>query len=149
MLLTDLSDAEIVLGKLAGRLLPVLGLLACTLPMLELLTLLGGVDPTALLSAFVITASVAVLGCSLALAVSLWMVKVHEALLITYAILCGWLLAWPILELVAIQSGWFWLVPTQKINPTYMAVAPTGGRVMSGLATTLFSRGSSARLLCF
>ncbi len=48
MLLTDLSVAEIVLGKLAARLVPVLSLLACTLPLLALLSLLGGVDPTAL-----------------------------------------------------------------------------------------------------
>ena len=124
MLLTDLSNAEIVLGKLAGRLLPVLGLLACTLPMMELLTLLGGVDPTALLSAFVITASLAVLGCSLAMFLSLWMGKTHEALLATYAILCGWLLAWPIVDVVTTYTGWRWLLPTQKINPSYMVVAP-------------------------
>ena len=41
MLMTDLSVAEIVLGKLAGRLVPVLTMLACTLPVLEILTLLG------------------------------------------------------------------------------------------------------------
>jgi ABC-type transport system involved in multi-copper enzyme maturation permease subunit len=124
MLLTDLSDAEVVLGTLAGRLLPVLGLLACALPVMELLTLLGGVDPAALLSAFVVTASVAVLGCALAMFLSLWMGKAHEALLTTYAILCGWILAWPILEVVTSYLGWRWLLPTQKINPTYMAFAP-------------------------
>ena len=32
MLVTDLSNAEIVLGKLAVRLIPVLGLIACVLP---------------------------------------------------------------------------------------------------------------------
>ena len=34
MLLTDLSDAEIVLGKLAGRLVPLVGMVACSLPVL-------------------------------------------------------------------------------------------------------------------
>ena len=48
MLMTDLSAAEIVLGKLAARLTPVLAMICCTLPMLELLSLLGGVDPLAL-----------------------------------------------------------------------------------------------------
>ena len=33
MLMTDLADFEIVLGKLAARLIPVVGLVACTLPM--------------------------------------------------------------------------------------------------------------------
>ena len=32
MLATDLSNAEIVLGKLGVRLIPVLGLIACTVP---------------------------------------------------------------------------------------------------------------------
>ena len=42
---TDLTDAEIVLGKLAARLVPVLGLIACAAPVLALATLFGGVDP--------------------------------------------------------------------------------------------------------
>src|SRR5262245_21376349 len=36
---TDLTDAEIVLGKLAARLVPVLGLIACAAPVLALATL--------------------------------------------------------------------------------------------------------------
>ncbi len=47
-LVTDLSDAEIVLGKLAARLVPVLGLVACSLPVLALGLLLGGIDPVQL-----------------------------------------------------------------------------------------------------
>ena len=42
---TDLSDAEIVLGKLAARLVPVLGLILCAAPVLAIATLFGGVDP--------------------------------------------------------------------------------------------------------
>ena len=80
MLLTDLSDAEIVLGKLAARLLPVFSLLVCTLPLMALVTLLGGVDPAALISAFVVAASMALVGCSLAMYLSLLLRKTHEAL---------------------------------------------------------------------
>ena len=46
MLATDLSNAEIVLGKLGARLVPVLGLIACGLPIAALAGLLGGIDPT-------------------------------------------------------------------------------------------------------
>src|SRR5262245_43620817 len=45
MLVTDLSSAEIVLGKLASRLAAVLGVVACGLPVLAAATNLGGVDP--------------------------------------------------------------------------------------------------------
>src|SRR5689334_23069700 len=41
LLVTDLTDAEIVLGKLAARLVPVIGLIACTLPVTALGTLMG------------------------------------------------------------------------------------------------------------
>ena len=44
MLATDLSTAEIVLGKLDTGVLTALGLVACGLPVLSLASLLGGID---------------------------------------------------------------------------------------------------------
>ena len=55
MLATDLFDFEIVLGKLAARLLPVLGLVGCTWPVLTIASLLGGIDPLAVTMAFAVT----------------------------------------------------------------------------------------------
>src|SRR5919107_2121310 len=101
LMLTDLSDGEIVLGKLAARLVPVLGLVGCALPVMAILTLLGGVDPDALLGAFLVTLGVAVLGCSLALVFSIWAGKTHEALLGTYAVWGLWLLGRPMLWLIS------------------------------------------------
>src|SRR5262249_55544517 len=43
LLVTELTSAEIVLGKLASRLIPTFGLIACALPAMSLGTLLGGV----------------------------------------------------------------------------------------------------------
>src|SRR5204863_2532553 len=63
VLVTDLSDAEIVLGKLAARLVPVLGLVACSVPVLFLAMLLGGIDPEALVGATLVTLGVGVLAC--------------------------------------------------------------------------------------
>ncbi len=78
LLVTDLTDREIVLGKLAVRLVPILVMIAATLPVMALLTLLGGVDPDALLKAFVVTFGVAVLGCCLALVFSIRVRRTHE-----------------------------------------------------------------------
>ncbi len=86
MLMTDLSDPEIVLGKLAARLLPVLGLVACTWPVMAISSLLGGIDPIALTLAFAIIVAVAVLGCTMALALSVWARKSHEVILATYTV---------------------------------------------------------------
>ena len=60
LLVTDLSSAEIVLGKLAARLLPLAGLLACSVPVLSLCLWLGGIDPGAMLVAYAVTAGAAV-----------------------------------------------------------------------------------------
>jgi ABC-type transport system involved in multi-copper enzyme maturation permease subunit len=72
MLATDLSNTEIVLGKLGARLVPVLGLIACVLPLSALAGLLGGIDPTALAGSFLTAIACAIVGCSLALTLSVW-----------------------------------------------------------------------------
>ena len=50
--MTDLSNAEIVLDKLAVRLVPVLGLIAGVVPLAALASLQVGVDPLALFGLF-------------------------------------------------------------------------------------------------
>ncbi len=94
-LVTDLTNAEIVLGKLLARLVPVLGLMACGLPVMVLAALLGGVDPDAFLAGTVLVAGTAVLGCSLGLAFSVWANRTDEALLAAYAVLVAWIAACP------------------------------------------------------
>jgi ABC-type transport system involved in multi-copper enzyme maturation permease subunit len=124
VLVTDLSDSEIVLGKLAARLVPVLGLVACALPLLAILSLLGGVDPDALLGGFLVTIGVAVLGCSIALVFSIWARKTHEALLGTYAVWGIWLVGRPFVNLVNSAFGWFLAVPPRIADPYYLAFSP-------------------------
>ncbi len=130
MLVTDLSDAEIVLGKLAARLLPVFGVVACTWPVLAISSLLGGIDPIALSLALGVILAVAVLGCTLALALSVWVRKTHEAILTTYTVFIIGLLLWP----VWYTLGWGGRVApppagtpprwTLLLNPFYLAFAP-------------------------
>jgi ABC-type transport system involved in multi-copper enzyme maturation permease subunit len=123
MLMTDLSDAEIVLGKLAARLVPVFGLVACTWPVLALSSLLGGIDPIALTLAFAIILAVAVLGCTMALALSVWANKSHEVILATYAVFIVGLLLWPVWSFVSMpgQVAPAW---TLLANPFYIAFVP-------------------------
>jgi len=125
MLATDLSDPEIVLGKLAARLLPVLGLVACTWPVLAITSLLGGIDPVALTMAFSVIIAVAALGCSMALALSVWARKPHEVVLVTYTF---WLLV-VLLSRIWTGLSWSGLVGPPSAwalvaNPFYLAFAP-------------------------
>ena len=124
LLVTDLSDSEIVIGKLASRLVPVLGLVACALPLLAILMLLGGVAPDVLLSGFLVTVGVAILGCSLALTFSLWSSKTHEALFGTYAVWGIWLVGRPFVMLVNRAFGLSLSLPPTIADPYYLAFAP-------------------------
>ncbi|MFI5458121.1 MAG: hypothetical protein ACHRXM_22020 [Isosphaerales bacterium] len=125
MLVTDLGDAEIVLGKLAARLMPVLGLVAATIPVLALAGLLGGVIMEAILTLTLVTVALAIFGCTLALAISVRATKTHEVLMAVYAIEAAWVLGpivWSLLAETDVVSGtpaWF-----VDINPFVLAWAP-------------------------
>ncbi|WP_165073771.1 ABC transporter permease [Paludisphaera rhizosphaerae] len=131
---TDLSNTEIVLGKLAARLTPVLGLIACAAPMLALATLFGGVDPLLPTGAVLVCLACGVFGCTLALTLSIWGRKTHEVLLATYAFGIFWMLSaliWAaIFEVVpwAARPSWF---PGQlallPYNPAFLVLAPLNG----------------------
>jgi ABC-type transport system involved in multi-copper enzyme maturation permease subunit len=125
LLVTELSSSEIVLGKMAARLLPVLGLLLCTLPVLAMNILLGGLDPEALAGASLVTVGVAVLGCAMALLLSVWGSKTHEVLLATYVLWAALLLVYPAWDFIA----WEFTLPKPpdvllKANPFWLAFAP-------------------------
>ena len=96
MATTDLSDSEIVLGKLFSRLAPILALLACALPVVSLAALLGGIDGGALVGLFAVSAAVAVLGCALALSISVEVVKTDEVVMAVLAFTTCWLLSLPL-----------------------------------------------------
>ena len=101
MLVTDLTDSEIVLGKLAARLLPVFALVGATVPVLALAGLLGGIIIEAIATLTLITFVLAFLVCALALAISVRATKVHEVLMAVYGIEALWILGpviWSILE---------------------------------------------------
>ncbi len=125
MLMTDLSDAEIVLGKLAARLLPVFGLVACTWPVMAISSLLGGIDPIALTLAYAVILAVAVLGSTIALALSVWARKSHEVILATYTVFILGLLLWPIWYFLS-MGGWAGAPPQWALlaNPFYVAFVP-------------------------
>jgi ABC-type transport system involved in multi-copper enzyme maturation permease subunit len=122
---TDLSSAEIVLGKLGSRLAPILGVLACGLPVTALAALLGGVDTQALVSLFAVSVAVTALGCALALALSARATKTHEVIIAVLALWTLWLLSLPIWSGASTISGvvpppdWF-----KKANPVLLVYAP-------------------------
>jgi ABC-type transport system involved in multi-copper enzyme maturation permease subunit len=98
--ITDLTDREIVLGKLGARLAPVLSLLAIGLPVLALGSFLGGIDIEAAIGAELVTAATAILCCSLALTASVWAHRPHQALLSSYVLIGLWVGLFPFLSIM-------------------------------------------------
>ena len=123
VMVTELTDREVVLGKLGARLAPVLNLIACALPVAALGTLMGGIDPVALSASLLIAGGLAFLGCSLALALSVWMVKAHEVMLVVFAVWVLWLMALPACYM-STPGNWAprWL---EVSNPFWLSLAPS------------------------
>jgi hypothetical protein len=124
MMVTDLLDAEIVLGTLAARLAPVVGLIAAAVPVTALAALLGGIDYEALAGALVVSLALALLRCTLTLTLSVWAPKTHEVLMAVYMAECFWIIAAPVwqgLSGTGVRGppAWFW-----KAHPYVLAFAP-------------------------
>ena len=80
LLITDMRDYEIVLGKLLGALLPILVQLLVTAPVLCLLLLLGGIDPEQVLQAMLVLLASAAAAGSLGGLIALWRERTFQAL---------------------------------------------------------------------
>ncbi len=83
LLMTDLRDREIVLGKLLGSLLPIGLLLLASVPVLMVLVLLGGVSVHQVIQAVVVTAATALAAGSLGGLIGLWRDRTFQSLALT------------------------------------------------------------------
>ncbi len=134
---TDLTSAEIVLGKLLARVLDLTYTVLVGLPVLALAGLLGGIDPGQLLITFVITASTMMAVAALSVAVSVQAARVRDALGQVYMILIALLLV-PITVQAALTNYGY-----------YDWVAPINDRLVEGnplivLSVTVLSRWTRA-----
>jgi ABC-type Na+ efflux pump permease subunit len=83
LLMTDMSNYEIVLGKLLGSLLPIALLLAATVPVLMLIVLLGGIAFYQVIQAVVIVAATTLAAGSLGGLIALWRDRTFQSLALT------------------------------------------------------------------
>src|SRR6266542_4642423 len=86
LLLTDLSNQEIVLGKLVGSLLQIGLFLIGTVPILALNLLLGGVSGEQLLQAVAVLGGTALAAGSLGTLIALWRDKTYQTLALTFLV---------------------------------------------------------------
>jgi ABC-type transport system involved in multi-copper enzyme maturation permease subunit len=95
---SSLSNAEIVLGKLAARILHVVYMVLAGVPILALMMLLGGIAPEELLALAVITLCTVLTIATLSIAISVWSARAREAVTRSYLVLFALLVLPPLLE---------------------------------------------------
>lgn len=112
LIASRLTSAEIVVGKLLARLLALGVVLAVGLPVLSLLTLLGGVDPRLVALGLAADVSMAVFLGGLAILVSSYVARAADAIVRTYALGLAWLFLPPIITFVLSSFWWYeWIRP--------------------------------------
>ncbi len=112
LLLTRLTNSELVLGKLLASMLNVLVLLAASLPLLMLSALFGGVSFEQIARVFGVTLATAVAAGSLGSFVALWREKTFQTLALTVLALVFWLAAGEALARGAFGAAW-WGIPCE------------------------------------
>lgn len=100
LLMTRLSNHELVLGKLFASLLDVFVMLLAGLPVFMLMTLFGGISLEQVLQVFAITLATVLAVGSLGTTVALGREKTFQSLAITVLASVAWLGAWLLVDLV-------------------------------------------------
>jgi ABC-type Na+ efflux pump permease subunit len=118
LLLTDMRDYEIVLGKMLGSLLPIAILFAVTIPFFALVLLLGGVSVTQVTQAIAVMAATAVAAGSLGGLVALWRERTFQALALAVLALVFYLLVVQGAGLIGrLVTGADWSMATGWLDP--------------------------------
>jgi ABC-type transport system involved in multi-copper enzyme maturation permease subunit len=104
LLITDLHNYEIVLGKLLGSLLQIALLLVGSIPVFALLMLLGGIDPMQIAETILVLGTTALAAGSLGGLVALWRDKTFQALAMTVLFLVLYLCLVRVFSLIPLVS---------------------------------------------
>jgi len=144
LLVSRLSDAQLVLGKLAGSLLRVLLLLFAAVPIFALAGLFGGVEPAQLGRLFLATTAAAVATASVANAVAFWKDTTFQALAITAFVLAAWTAAG---EAATARFGAAAGAAASPARAIFAALAPDGGPMLApflGVCGGVFAASTGA-----
>ncbi|MCA9259114.1 MAG: ABC transporter permease [Planctomycetales bacterium] len=87
LFVSDLTNAEIVIGKTLARLLLILKLLLVGLPIVLLLRMMGGIPANLVSASFLIAGSTAVLFTAASVCISVWSPRARDAILRIYLLL--------------------------------------------------------------
>lgn len=138
---TDLSNAEIVLSKLAGKLLLLGKLMAVALPVLAIFRLLGGIPGNLLIVYFAGLASTIALLTMGSMCISVWTARARDAVIRVYLVeavvfVVPIIMWFPLMAVGGVGGRWSWLTDglgklvdlCVSINPIFVL-----GQALSGV----------------
>ncbi len=126
LLASRLSSAEIVLGKLGGRLVHIATFVALGIPVVCLLALYGGLNPDNVFYVYLGTLSTAIFASGLSIVVSIMARRPRDAILVTYGVGVLWLLVPVWLQPTAhyMSGSLWWVYPVNecvlRTNPLFV-----------------------------
>jgi len=145
LLASRLSSAEIILGKLGARLVHVLAFIAVGLPIVSLLMLYGGLNPTNIFYVYLGTATLVLFTSGFSVLISILAKRPRDAILATYGLGAIWLvvpiyletysrfldgpLAWvpPVNDALLFSNPWnLWQISTQRNYAWYARMSMPG-----------------------
>ncbi len=142
LLLTRLSNSELVLGRLLASLLVVLLVVAATAPFFFILVLLGGISYGQVARVLAVTVMSALAAGSLGSTVALWREKTFQALAMTMLLFMMWLLVWEAIARGALGDR------IAGIDAAALATAMSPWRaVLEAAKSDLYTGASAATML--
>ncbi len=124
LLTSPLSAGEVVLGKLAARLLVVAVFVAIGLPVMSLLTLAGGIDPALVLVSAVATLTAAAFVGALTILVSTVSARGRDAAIASYLLVIAWLTLPLLVAEIAGTSRWAVVRSIAWLNQAILVTHP-------------------------
>jgi ABC-type Na+ efflux pump permease subunit len=118
LLLTDMRDYEIVLGKMLGSLLPIGILFSITIPFFALILLLGGVSGEQVFQAVTVIAATSIAAGSIGALIALWRDRTFQALALSVLAIVFYLFIVQGVGLVGkLLTGQDWTFATAWLDP--------------------------------
>lgn len=133
LLLTNLTNSELVLGKLLASVLAVIVMLTAALPLFMISAMLGGVSFEQIARVFGVSLAAALFSGSLGSTIALWREKTFQALALTALILVFWLAFWELVASGSLGSTWAgfattdWAVAFSPWQAILAAARPAAG----------------------
>lgn len=130
LLLTRMTNSELVLGKLLASSLSVFVLVVAAVPLLMLLTLLGGISYGQVFRVVGVTLAAAAVSASLGSTIALWREKTFQSIALTALLLVLWLLAGEVVASGQLARSWWgvaaedWGIVISPLRAILAAIQP-------------------------